>query len=237
MRVLIEFGANINIRQTGTGKTPLHFAIEHQYFKGYGNLVFELLSNGAEPNSKDHSGEYPLLKILYGGYEALERYRRDALALLLYYDADVNITPPGTLNKPIHLAVRRKDPWAVGMLLEKGALVNEPNGAGITPLALAATEWNAKMTDDQKEVARQLLHRGAPVDQKIGSSESTVLHLAVSYGQIDMIMTFVGLYGADPNQKDKAGSTAFDLAKLAMENSKVDAQTYQEMITWLEAKY
>ena len=230
LRVLIEFGADINVEQRGTGKTPLHFAIEHQHFKGYGNLLFELLKNGADPNVKDRSGEYPLLKILYGGYEALERHRRDALALLLYFGADVDITPPGTLNKPIHLAVRRKDPWAVGMLLEKGALLNEPNGAGITPFALAVTGWNAKMTDDQKEVARQLLYRKAPVDQRIGSSESTALQLAITYGKTDMGKILVEEYGADPSLKDKSGQSAFDLACLFLRNSKIDAKTHGDIM-------
>jgi ankyrin repeat protein len=100
-------------------------------------MLFELLSHGADPKVKDPSGESPLFKILVGGFESLEKHRRDALALLLYHGADVNTTPFGKLNKPIHLAVRRQDPWAVAMLLENKALVDEKNSAGNTPLALA----------------------------------------------------------------------------------------------------
>lgn len=84
--------------------------------------------------------------ILYGGYEPLERHNRDALALLFQqtrFDTDVDVMPPGTLNRLLQLAVHRQDPYAVGMLLEKGAKVNEPNGAGVTPLALAPGSWGS----------------------------------------------------------------------------------------------
>ena len=103
----------MNVRQSKTGKRPLHYAIEHREFKGYGNLIYTLLEHGADPNVKDASGDVPLLQILYGGYEPLERHRRDALALLLnqtHFTTDIDVSPPGTLNLPIHLAVRRKDP-------------------------------------------------------------------------------------------------------------------------------
>ena len=220
---------DVNVRKRGTGKTPLHLAIEHEYFKGYGNLIWELLQHNANPNIKDNSGEYPLLKLLYGGYEKLEKHKRDALALLLRWDADVDISPPGTLNKPIHLAVRRKDPHVVSMLLEKGAAVDEPNGAGITPFALAVTSWKPNMTDDQKEVARQLLFRGAAVDQRLGQARSTALQLAVTHGQVDMIETLVEEYGADPDLEDESGKSSFDIARAALEDGKIDAEIYDHI--------
>lgn len=65
------------------------------------------------------------------------------------------------------------------MLLEKGALVDEPNGAGITPLALAVNFWSPTMSDNQKEVAYQLLQYGAAVNQNTGSSEITGLQAAI----------------------------------------------------------
>lgn len=81
---------------------------------------FLLLDAGANPNSKDSSGDAPLLKLLDGGRHPLEEHRRRALALLLStsYKTNLNITSLGTRNNP-HLAIRRNDPWAVGMLLER----------------------------------------------------------------------------------------------------------------------
>ena len=185
----------MNIR-TINGKTPLHIAIEHRDFKGYGNLIYILLAFGANPNVKDNNGDYPLLQILYGGYEPLEPHRRDALALILnqtHFTTDVNIRPPGTLNMPLHLAVRRKDPWAVGMLLAKGAVVDEPNGAGLTPMAIAASGWSTDMTDDQIEIAQLLLENGADINERIGTSASTLLRIARRHGcakLVDLLSAF-----------------------------------------------
>ena len=108
-RVLLEHSADPNAKQSRTGKTPLHFAIECPNFKAYTKLLFELMENGANPNLMDASGEYPIHKILFG-FDQLEEYQRCALALLLYFGADVNVTAPGAQNEPIHLAVSRKDP-------------------------------------------------------------------------------------------------------------------------------
>lgn len=179
----------MNVRNSN-GKTPLHIAIEHRNFEGYGNLIYNLLEYGANPNVQDSNGDFPLLQILYGGYEPLEQHRRHALALILnqsHFTTDVNIMPPGTLNMPLHLAVRRKDPWAVGMLLAKGAVVDKRNGVGLTPLAMAASRWNADMTDGQVEVTQLLLEKGADVNERIGSSNHTLLHTARTIGRTDLV--------------------------------------------------
>ena len=237
VRVLLEFGADVNVRQRSTGKTPLHFAIEHRYFRGYGNLIYTLLDNGANPNVKDANGDFPLLQILYGGYEPLEKHKRDALALLLeqtHFTTDVNIIPPGTQNAPLHLAVRRKDPWAVGMLLEKGANVNEPNGADITPFAMAVSSWNDITTDEQKEVAELLLFWDAQVDTRIGSTRSTALHIAIGYGLTDMVKLLMD-YAANPRAKDTVGKTAFDIARRSLNNKKISSDIYTKIVTVIGA--
>lgn len=182
----------MNIRSK-SGQTPLHIAIEHQDFKGYGSLIYILLEHGANPNVKDNNGDFPLLQILYGGYEPLEQHRRDALALILkqtHFTADVNIMSLGTQNMPLHLAVRRKDPWAVGMLLAKGAAVDKRNGAGLTPMAMAASGWRADMTDGQVDIAQLLLEKGADVDERVGSSQQTVLQAAQNVGRTDLVNLF-----------------------------------------------
>ncbi|MCJ1382022.1 hypothetical protein MMC17_005134 [Xylographa soralifera] len=234
-RILLEFGADVNVKQNSTGKTPLHFAIEHRYFKGYGNLIYTLLDHGANPNVKDASGDFPLLQILYGGYEPLEKHKRDALALLLeqtHFTTDVNIMPPGTQNAPLHLAVRRKDPWAVGMLLEKEAKVNEPNGAGVTPFVMAVSSWSESMTDEQKEVAELLLYHGAQVDIRVGSTGSTALQIAITHGRVDMMELLMD-YDADPEAKDNAGQTAFDIARRSINSNKIPVDTHAKIMRLL----
>lgn len=188
VRALLQHAADVNVRSGG--KTPLHIAIEHPNFKGYVNLIYTLLVHGADPNVRDSNGDFPLLQILYGGYDPLEQHRRNALALILNqtrFTTNVNVMPPGTRNMPLHLAVRRKDPWAVGMLLAKEAAVDKPNGAGLTPLAMAASGWNADMTEGQVEVTQLLLEKGADVNERIGSSGNTLLHTAQTHGRADLV--------------------------------------------------
>ena len=218
-----------------SGKTPLHYAIEHREFKGYRNLIFILLNGGADPNIKDYSGDVPLLKILYGGYEPLEKHRREALALLLEQTknrTDVDVMPPGTLNRPLHLAVRRQDPYAIGMLLEKGAKVNEPNGAGVTPLALAVGSWGTAKSAYRMEVLEQLLCHGAVVDERIGTPESTALHLAVIYGQVELAELLLQ-YNADPNAEDKEGETAFTMAVYLLKDRRISRSTHATLLRLL----
>ena len=212
-KILLEYGADVNVLGR-MNKTPLQFAIQHRDFHGYSDLIYLLLQSGADPNLHDQNGDYPLLQILYGGYEPLEKHRRDALALLLQqcYGTNVNITPPGTLNMPIHLAVRRKDPWAVGMLLTTGAQVNQPNGSGATPLILAANSWtvsNGRETE-QTEVLQQLLHHGAHVNDQ-DETGSTALHHAVLNGQKDMVELILE-YGGDPYLEDRTGKLPCKMA-------------------------
>ena len=235
-RVLLEFEADVNVKQSGTGKTPLHFAIENPYYKGYGNLIFELLQNNADPNAADSSGVYPIHKVLHG-FNLLPKHLRDALALLLFFDADVEVSPPGTKNKPIHLAVSRKDQTAVAMILEKGASVDEPNGAGVTPLGLAVGAWTSTMSEAQKEVAWQLLEYGAAVDQKIGSSKLTALQHAITYGQVDMVRELLHTYGADVSICGKGGVSAFDLASMDPKRPAITPAIRDELMELLaEAK-
>ena len=207
---LLAAGADVNVRFLG-GKTALHLAIEHEEFHGYTNLIRDLLEAGADPNVKDRNGDYPLLQILYGGYGPLEKYRRDALACLLHFDTDVNIMPPGTLNMPLHLAVRRKDPWAVSMLLAKGAFVNQPNGSGLTPLMLAANGWTNKATHDQTQILKILLTNKANVNEQSGEHKSSALHLAISCGYEEGVLLLLQAE-ADPKIRDFKGRTPFHYA-------------------------
>ena len=230
VRALLAHGADANVKRGG--KTALHYAIEHRYFKGYGNLIYCLLDGGADPNVKDANGDSPLLQILYGGYEPLEKHRRDALALLLQFNANVNIIPPGTQNMPLHLAVRRKDPWAVEMLLEKGAEVNRPNGAGATPLALAVGSGGSNMTDNQKEVAASLLSHEAHVNEQTGASQNTALHSAIMQGLEDMVDLLLQ-YSANPEIKNSQNETAFDAASLSVSGGKISPPVHAKIMHML----
>lgn len=42
VKILLEFGTDVNVKQSYTGKRLLHYAIEHREFKGYrdGSTLF-----------------------------------------------------------------------------------------------------------------------------------------------------------------------------------------------------
>lgn len=210
-------------------------AIEHQYYHGYKLLILTLLKYGADPNRTDKNGDSPLLQILYAGYEPLEEHRRDALALMFAnskYPVNVNVTPLGTLYTPLHLAVRRKDPYATGMLLAKDADVSARNGAGQTAFALAVTGWSTRITDGQMEVARLLIKAGADVNEPLGPSKSPALHTAVIHGLVDMVQMLVRS-GADPSVKNDKRQDAFATCTDALAQGRVSQDIAEQITLWL----
>ena len=231
-QLLLAAGANVNAREK-SGKTALHYAIEHENFCGYTNLIRDLLEAGADSNNEDKSGDFPLLQILYGGYEPLKKHKRDALACLLRpeFATDVNVMPPGTLNMPLHLAVRRKDPWAVSMLLTRGANVNEPNGSGMTPLMLAANGWGFTVLTGQIEVLRFLLEAGVNVKEQ-NELGWTALHFAAATlceGAVKLLLS----KGADSNIADKEGRRPYFYATVPAAQIKKKARAHGAILQML----
>ncbi|KAI9892909.1 MAG: hypothetical protein M1814_001068 [Vezdaea aestivalis] len=233
VRLLLIHGADVNMLFRD-GKTPLHVAIEQAVHPSYNKLIHELLEAGADPNIRDKNGDFPLLQILYGGYDLLPQHHRAALALLLRADnsVDVNVLPPGTQNMPLHLAIRRKDPWAVGMLLRSGANITQPNGAGLTPLLLAAHSWTAVASNrkEQVQVLEQLLDFKADLKETGGDLDNTALHLAVSESRED-VMNLLLDHGADCYKKNKKGDSPLALAIRAAKN--IDPKLHSRIMSSL----
>ncbi|KAJ5043134.1 uncharacterized protein L3040_004517 [Drepanopeziza brunnea f. sp. 'multigermtubi'] len=216
LRALIEHGVDVNVRSKKTSKTPLLEAFEQDFWSGYVTVIYLLLGAGANPNAKDPSGDAPLLKLLGGGTQPLEHHRREALALLLSssYKTDVGVTSLGTHNRPLHLAIRRNDPWAVGMLLDKPdslRTIEVENSEGLTPLLLAATSWSPLITPGQLEILDYLLEKGANANAKMIMTRRTPLHIAVSHGLVNAVDVLVA-YGANVSSKTSEGKTAWDVA-------------------------
>ena len=215
LRALIEHGVDVNV-WSRNDETPLLEAIDHDNWSGYVTVLYLLLGAGAKPNAKDPSGDTPLLKLLGKGTRPLEEHRREALALLLSpaHRTNVKVRPLGTRNKPIHLAIRRNDPGAVDMLLEKDASVIEAeNSEGLTPLLLAATFWRISgMTPDQQRILDHLLERKAKVNAFMLVNRRTPLHIAVSYGLVEAVEKLLN-HGADPDLRTLDGKIAMNLVQ------------------------
>ncbi|KAL5325230.1 hypothetical protein ACEPPN_006354 [Leptodophora sp. 'Broadleaf-Isolate-01'] len=216
LRALIDHGVDVNVWSRRTGETPLLEAVDQDDWSGYVTVLYLLLAAGANPNAKDPSGDAPLLKLLGRGTQPLEEHRRAALALLLSpaYKTNVNVTPLGTQNKPIHLAIRRNDAWAVDMLLEKDAsLIEAENSEGLTPLLLAATFWRSpEMTPEQHYILDHLLERKANVNITMLMNNRTPLHVAVSHGLVEAVEKLLA-HGADTEIRTRNGMRATDLLR------------------------
>jgi serine/threonine protein kinase/ankyrin repeat protein len=235
VKALIEAEADVNVVNHSSGKTPLHLAIENPRFRGYEHLICALIDGGANPNHADIRGDRPITKILLeSGNGLLEDHRKKALALLLRDKAtDIEVTQPGTLNTPLHLAVRRKDPFAVAMLIFKKANVNAKNAAGSTPLLVAANQLHNPTTKDQKDLISILLQTdGVFVNEKAGVKEQTALHYAVNagvYWAVDMLLE----YGADPTCKDSEDRDALALAQSWTEENTLKSDDRESIVSRL----
>ncbi|KAL8812321.1 MAG: hypothetical protein Q9200_001127 [Gallowayella weberi] len=230
VKVLLDHGADVNVRDPVTGKTSLHLAIENPFFPGYTNIIRILLEHGADANALDKNKDSPLLQILYGGYKPLEKHKRDALACLLqdHIDVDVNVMPLGTLDMPIHLAVRRRDAIAVAILIHRGSRVTTANSTGLTPLQIAASTWSETISEDDIEVLKHLLLGGATIT---GEKQHTVLEMAARQGCVRAVKLLLN------NQSGaKVTKLCRSAAKAATANkSKMRKASYNAMMQILES--
>lgn len=155
VKLLLERGANPNIRCESDNAYPLHFAVE----KNRVPIIHLLVEHGADTGGE---GDYHELGVI-GWATAWEQFRADpeTVAYLLAHGARHNIFSavsmgdvetvrgliahqPGDLERrmngsrmrcmPLHLAVIQRQPAVVRALLELGANLECLDEAGFTPL-------------------------------------------------------------------------------------------------------
>jgi ankyrin repeat protein len=207
-KLLLERGANAN-KWDWWGRTPLYLAVDYNTLPHGGRpdrlsldettsleMIDILLAAGANPNAQ--------LK-LFPPYRSL-RMDRGADTLL-----DIGTTP-------LLRAARGADIAAIERLVAKGARVDLPQMAGITPL-MAAVGAGASMTDtrgkfrtelEALETAEALLGAGAGIDAR-DERARTALHYAAAMGYTDVAKLLVER-GADLAAKDADGVTPVDAA-------------------------
>jgi ankyrin repeat protein len=176
-RLLLERGANPNIRCEGDHAYPLHFAVEKHRFP----LIRLLVDHGADTVGE---GDYHELGVI-GWATAWDYIQANAeiVAYLLAHGARHNIfsavavgetdairrliaDTPADLERrmngtrmrsmPLHLAVMKNQPAALAMLLDLGANMESLDEAGFSALDLAALRG-------RHDLAQVLLERGAKV--------------------------------------------------------------------------
>jgi ankyrin repeat protein len=227
LMALVTHGANVNATHSSSRRTPLHYAIELEPWSGYSTVIYVLLASKANPNLRDKANDIPLLMLLVGN-GPLPQEKRDALLLLLSqnYDTNIDVKVAGTLDNPLHLAIRRKDLHTVDAILLKMkhlggvhgpelTLMHARNGSGFTPIVLAFTIFTFKGedVDEELEIVRLLLKAGANPDDQEATKGNTPLHLVVSVSKNAVALELLCRRQANPRVPNTSGTTALDLVQ------------------------
>lgn len=175
VRLLLERGADPNIRDDGDHAYPIHFAAE----RGHLSIVQLLVEHGADPIGAGTTHELDAIGWAvgfdYAHHVDVARYllahgarhtivsavamgEVDAIRELARSGADLNLRMDRTNHRrtPLHLAVVKKQPASLRTLAELGADLNLQDAVGLTPLDQAAL-------DGDSEMAQALLDAGAAV--------------------------------------------------------------------------
>jgi ankyrin repeat protein len=182
VRLLIEYGANVNLPKvvTGTFSTSNwnEYLIE-KYIDNY-NMVWLLLHNVLNVN-----GVYFNATPLFMASRKWSPNRYNVMKLLLDHGADVNIpTVPGN-SYPIHWTVRGPDAYAITeMLIKHGAMLNVKDRVYRTPLRIAIEEGGIG-TENEYEVIKMLIKYGADILQE--RSAGVLLDIAYEYDLTELI--------------------------------------------------
>ncbi|KAL8828267.1 MAG: hypothetical protein Q9191_002688 [Dirinaria sp. TL-2023a] len=218
LRKLVLYDADVNVRQSRNRRTPLHYAVESKRWKSYSSVIYTLLAHGADLNARDMANDLPLLMLLVGNGR-LPQEKRNALFLLLApnFQTNLNVTLPGTLDNPLHLAIRRKDAYTVDAILGKmkqiggstlDLMMYEYNGSGFTPLLLALTIFQlGEDLDEELQIIEYLLKHGASVDDAETTQGKTPLHLVIGVSKNTIALGLLCRRSANPDLPDFGGQT------------------------------
>ncbi len=175
VRLLLERGADPNIRDEGDHAYPIHFAAE----RGDLSVVKLLVEHGADPSGAgtthlldaagwavcfDYVNHVDVARYLlahgapYTLFTAVALGEADVIRDFARRGVDLNERMDRTNHRrtPLHLAVVKKQPAAVAALIELGADLNAEDAVGLTPLDQAAL-------DGEEAMAAMLIDAGAIV--------------------------------------------------------------------------
>lgn len=129
VRVLLENGAKVDVRDGIAGFTSLHLAVEC----GHVEMIKYLLDKNANVNTKDFKGGRPL-------HSAAITDRLDVVKILVERGANINAKTLGMCKTALHGAVENGNVEMVMFLLEAGTIIDAENkDVYITPLHVAAS--------------------------------------------------------------------------------------------------
>jgi len=206
--ILIDRGADVNVKNSKKYFTPLHELCRKSIdSKGYYIEIIDfLLDMEAEINARDHIGNTPL----HLSYQA----NSDLIDIFIDRGADIN--SKNQQGETVIKVFKEKSPnWIefIYMLLVKGIEfdVNEKfrnKNTLLHEVILKQSKYIKCATDEYIEL---LIKKGADVNIQ-GKFEQTPMHDAVSAGLIDVVKILMQ-HGADITIKSKRGETPMDISK------------------------
>ncbi|XP_068604142.1 ankyrin repeat and SAM domain-containing protein 6-like [Brachionichthys hirsutus] len=196
VRLLLEWGANVNFSQRTTGWGPLMVAA----LGGKVSVAQQLVERGADPDRVN-----VLSKTAFE--LAMQLKQRDVKA---YLDSITTVRPQtdDERRRPdVFSALKLGNSQLVKEILEDDpAQVNSSNQEGASPLMVAAVSG-------QLEVVQLMVEKSADVDKQDGVHGWSALMQATYHGN-KAIVKYLLSQGADVNLRAKNGYTAFDLVML-----------------------
>ncbi|KAK7881245.1 hypothetical protein WMY93_029654 [Mugilogobius chulae] len=196
VRLLLEWGSDVNFAQKTTGWGPLMIAT----LSGKVAVSQQLVERGADPDRVN-----VLSKTAFELASQLKQ--RDVKA---YLDAITTVRPQTDDDRrrpDVFSALKLGNSQLVKEILEEDpAQVNSSNQEGASPLMMAAVSG-------QLEVVQLMVEKKADIDKQDGVHGWTALMQATYHGNKDIVKYLLS-QGADVNLRAKNGYTAFDLVML-----------------------
>lgn len=224
IRLFVTHGADVNLRDTFSGSTPLILAAGMQHL----NCMVYLLANGAKVDEPNDTGRTAL-------YICAEEGHPVTANLLLDHGANVNAKMQEGAT-PLYIACEFGRLEVASLLLDRGAIVNAQCEDGTTPVSIAASKGHLDLSrmlyerganihlaqnegatplflaaqNNWPDVVEWLLHHDAAVDEPYQGS-FTPLVVASQNGNLDVVKLLVG-HGAEIDRVCQ-GHTALGLAE------------------------
>lgn len=230
---LVNQGADVTVKSSGSGKTCLHYAVEQEPWPGYSTTVYILLKTGANPNTVDKNGTTPFVSLLTGA-GPMKKEERDALLIFLApnFETNVDIRDPNLNENALHLTIRRQDPYALDAVLhavksdaQKKVMLAESNASGFDPLLLVLSTCSFATQESAESSARMLellLEHGADPNSRDETKGDTALHLVIGVHKSTEAMELLLRFKASLTKRNKKKITPKSLLHEKAGNEKTD---------------
>lgn len=140
--LLMNHGADPSIKD-GEGSAAIHIAAQYSFWP----IVAYLVAKGVDVDVYDTNGLTPLM------WSVLRSRGPDTCRVILGLGADPNLVDRKFRNLPLHFAIETPSPDAFEQLVDVTKDLQQHNGKGNSPIALASgkKEWMAELIETELE--------------------------------------------------------------------------------------